>query len=109
MLSRILDSTRARPGAHRRWRGASHLQQRELEEGLGNGNHPVGGRVGVVFGPLNGVRVALVVAAALAALLALVFGQWVMGLALGAGVAFHGLGWWYLYRRNRSGAPISNP
>lgn len=56
-----------------------------------------------MFGPLNGVRTALVVAAALAAVLAAVFGQWIMAGLLLAGVAVHGYGWWYLYRRNVHG------
>lgn len=54
------------------------------------------------FGPLNGVRVALVIAATLAALAALGFGYVAAGLVLLAGVAVHGLGWLYLYRRHRS-------
>ncbi|MDH4309395.1 MAG: hypothetical protein OEX04_18145 [Acidimicrobiia bacterium] len=54
-----------------------------------------------MFGPLNGVRTALVVAAAVAAALAAAFGQWVMALVLLAGVVAHGFGWWYLYRRHR--------
>lgn len=52
-----------------------------------------------MFGPLNGVRTALVIMAALAALLAALFGQWVMAVFLASGVALHGLGWWYLARR----------
>lgn len=55
-----------------------------------------------MFGPLNGVRTALVISAAIAAVLAAVFGQWIMTAMLLAGVAVHGVGWWYLYRR---GAP----
>lgn len=58
-----------------------------------------------MFGPLNGVRTALVVMAALAALLAIALGEWVMGLALLAGVAVHGYGWWYLYHRHRASPP----
>ena len=53
-----------------------------------------------MFGPLNGVRTALVITAALAALLASAFGEWVMAAMLLAGVVLHGYGWWYLYRRN---------
>lgn len=60
-----------------------------------------------MFGPLNGVRTALVIAAGLAALLAAVFGQWVMAGFLALGVALHGFGWLYLYRRYRSSAPES--
>lgn len=54
-----------------------------------------------MFGPLNGVRTALVVAAAIAALLAALLGEWVMSVVLFAGVAIHGLGWWYLYRQHQ--------
>lgn len=60
-----------------------------------------------MFGPLNGVRTALVALAALAALLALALGQWAMGLALLAGVAVHGYGWYYLYRRHQGSHPDS--
>ena len=61
-----------------------------------------------MFGPLNGVRTALVALAALAALAAIALGQWIMGLALLAGVAVHGFGWLYLYRRHQATTP-SNP
>lgn len=50
-----------------------------------------------MFGPLNGVRTALVVAAALAGIVSLVAGYVVAALVLLAGVAIHGLGWLYLY------------
>ena len=56
----------------------------------------------VVFGPLNGVRTALVTTAALAAIVAAVFGQWIMTGMLLAGVAVHGAGWWYLYLRHQA-------
>ena len=52
-----------------------------------------------MFGPLNGVRTALVITAAVTALLAAALGQWVVTLVLLAGVAIHGLGWLYLYRQ----------
>jgi hypothetical protein len=61
-----------------------------------------------MFGPLNGVRTALVVLAALAALVAIALGQWVMALALLAGVTVHGLGWLYLYRRHQASAPTDH-
>lgn len=51
------------------------------------------------FGPLNGVRIALVVAAGLAGLAALGFGYPIAGLVLLAGVGVHGLGWLYLHKR----------
>ena len=50
-----------------------------------------------MFGPLNGVRTALVIAAAVAAIAAAILGEWVMAMLLFAGVALHGLGWWYLW------------
>lgn len=52
-----------------------------------------------MFGPLNGVRVALVCAAAGAAIAALLLGHVMVSLVLLAGVAVHGLGWLYLYRQ----------
>lgn len=54
-----------------------------------------------MFGPLNGVRTALVIAAAIAALAALVLGEWVMAGMLSLGVALHGVGWWYLWRHRQ--------
>lgn len=51
-----------------------------------------------MFGPLNGVRTALVIAAAFAALLAMVLGYWLVAVMLLLGVAVHGLGWLYLYK-----------
>jgi 4-hydroxybenzoate polyprenyltransferase len=59
-----------------------------------------------MFGPLNGVRVALVAAAAIAAVVALGAGFTLAGLVLLVGIAVHGLGWLYLYRQgdeSRSG------
>lgn len=52
-----------------------------------------------MFGPLNGVRVALVAGAILAAIAALATGYTVAGLVLLVGVAIHGLGWLYLYNQ----------
>lgn len=54
-----------------------------------------------MFGPLNGVRTALVVGAAVAALVAGALGHWAVTLVLGLGVAIHGLGWLYLYRAHQ--------
>ena len=51
-----------------------------------------------VFGPLNGVRTVLVVGAAVAALIAAAFGQWVVTVVLAVGIAAHGLLWGYLWR-----------
>jgi uncharacterized membrane protein YdcZ (DUF606 family) len=58
----------------------------------------VGGRIlGIVFGPLNGVRTALVIAAAIAALVSLIAGYPTAAAVLAFGVGIHGLGWLYLY------------
>lgn len=54
-----------------------------------------------MFGPLNGVRAALVIGAALAAVVGAVLGQWAVTVVLLVGVAVHGLGWLYLYRRHQ--------
>lgn len=58
-----------------------------------------------MFGPLNGVRSALVAAATIAALIALVAGFTVAGLVLLAGTAIHGLGWLFLYRQHTGESP----
>lgn len=55
-----------------------------------------------VFGPLNGVRIALVAAVAVAAIVAAALGHWVVSVVFGGGIALHGLGWLYL-RRHRHG------
>lgn len=66
---------------------------------------PTGSNVGVVFGPLNGVRTALVIAAIVAALVSLIAGYAGAAGILMLGVAIHGLGWLYLYAiRERTSA-----
>jgi hypothetical protein len=50
-----------------------------------------------MFGPLNGVRIALVAAAVIAAIAAFLTGYAAAGWVLLVGVAIHGLGWAYLY------------
>lgn len=50
-----------------------------------------------MFGPLNGVRTALVAGALLAAVVSFIAGYPGAGAVLLAGVAIHGLGWLYLY------------
>lgn len=50
-----------------------------------------------MFGPLNGVRTALVIAAGVAALISLILGYPAAAAILGVGIAVHGLGWLYLY------------
>lgn len=52
-----------------------------------------------MFGPLNGVRTALVVMAAIAAVIAAALGWWWAAVILLAGVGVHGLGWFYLWRK----------
>jgi len=54
-----------------------------------------------MFGPLNGVRSALVATAVFAAIIAFALGLPVAGVVILAGVAVHGLGWWWLYQRHR--------
>lgn len=58
-----------------------------------------------MFGPLNGVRTALVIAAALAAVLAMFLGYWLVSVMLLLGVAVHGLGWLYLYKNQPDDQP----
>lgn len=58
---------------------------------------------GDVFGPLNGVRTALVIGALLAALVAVVTGRPAAAGVLLLGVALHGAGWLYLYGEARRG------
>ena len=50
-----------------------------------------------MFGPLNGVRTALVIAAVFAAIVSLVAGYPGAAAVLALGVAIHGIGWFYLY------------
>ena len=60
---------------------------------------------GPMFGPLNGVRVALVSFAVVAAIAGLIAGYPVVSAVLLAGVALHGLGWLYLYRQHLRRSP----
>lgn len=53
-----------------------------------------------MFGPLNGVRVALVSFAVVAAIASLIVGYPMVAVVLLVGVAIHGLGWLYLYRQH---------
>lgn len=50
-----------------------------------------------MFGPLNGVRTALVIGAVVAAFVSLLMGYPGAAGILLLGVAIHGLGWLYLY------------
>lgn len=54
-----------------------------------------------MFGPLNGVRTALVIGAGLAGLVAAALGEWIVALVLGVGIVLHGAGWLYLYRKHQ--------
>lgn len=50
-----------------------------------------------MFGPLNGVRTALVAFAGVAAIAAFIAGYPLAGIVLIVGVLVHGYGWLYLY------------
>ncbi|HET9258976.1 MAG TPA: hypothetical protein VFP42_02475 [Acidimicrobiia bacterium] len=58
-----------------------------------------------MFGPLNGVRTALVIAAGLAALVCFVAGYPGAGMVLLLGIGIHGLGWLYLYMGRERNTP----
>lgn len=62
-----------------------------------------------MFGPLNGVRAALVAAAVVTAIIAFALGQPLAGSFLLAGVAIHGAGWLWLYQRKRDDRPQHRP
>jgi type III secretory pathway component EscV len=53
------------------------------------------------FGPLNGVRTALVIGAAVCALVALVAGYPIVTVVLSAGIAAHGGLWRWLWQQRR--------
>lgn len=55
---------------------------------------------GHMFGPLNGVRVALVITAVVAALAAVLLGEYLVAAVFAAAIALHGLGWWFLWREH---------
>lgn len=54
-----------------------------------------------MFGPLNGVRLALVTLAALAAIAAAGFGYWTAAAVLALGIAAHGWLWMRMYREHQ--------
>ncbi|MCB1245888.1 MAG: hypothetical protein KDB69_01320 [Acidimicrobiia bacterium] len=58
---------------------------------------------------MNGVRIALVVLAAVAALVALIIGYTLPGIVLLAAVAVHGAGWAYLYQHRETSGNTSSP
>jgi hypothetical protein len=58
-----------------------------------------------VFGPLNGMRVALVCFAVVAALAGMIAGYPLVSAILLLGVAIHGVGWLYLYREHLRRSP----
>jgi hypothetical protein len=51
-----------------------------------------------MFGPLNGVRTALVAGAIIASLVAVILGYPIVALILGVGIAAHAGLWIWLYR-----------
>lgn len=53
-----------------------------------------------MYGPLNGVRTALVVTAVVAGVAAAFLGEFLVSAVLAAGVGVHGLGWWYLSKQS---------
>lgn len=57
-----------------------------------------------MYGPLNGVRVALVATAVLASVFAAALGYFSVTLVLLLGVAVHGAGWVYLNAKAKAGA-----
>lgn len=52
-----------------------------------------------MYGPLNGVRTALVVTVVVAAIAAVFLGEYLVAAILAAGVGVHGLGWWFLSKQ----------
>jgi hypothetical protein len=58
-----------------------------------------------MFGPLNGVRTALVVGAVIASLLALMLGYPIVAVVLGVGIAAHVGLWVWLYQRRPQDPP----
>lgn len=58
-----------------------------------------------MFGPLNGVRVALVAAAVVAALAAFFVGYTGAAIVILLGVVGHGIGWLYLYNHRYPNTP----
>lgn len=75
---------------------------RRIEEPLWHALAATSRNLGDMFGPLNGVRTALVIAAGIAAIVCLIVGYPGAAAILALGVGVHGLGWLYLYSiRNR--------
>lgn len=83
---------------------ATRLARRRINRQLWHGYLAIRRNLDDVFGPLNGVRTALVIGAALAAIVSFIAGYPGAALVLILGVAVHGLGWYYLYvTRDRAG------
>ena len=61
-----------------------------------------------MYGPLNGVRIALVACAVLAALASAVAGYWSAVFVLLAAVMVHGGGWVYLAQKAKAQAAESS-
>lgn len=84
---------------------ATRLARRRIHRQLWHGYLAIWRNVDLVFGPLNGVRTALVIIAVLASIVSVIAGYPGAALVLMAGVAVHGLGWYYLYvTRDRADA-----
>lgn len=64
-----------------------------------------------MFGPLNGVRTALVIGAGIAAVVAAALGWWGASIVLLVAIGIHGLGWLYLWRQAQEGdtPPVPPP
>ncbi len=60
-----------------------------------------------MYGPLNGVRIALVVLAVIAVVTASVIGQTLGALILAAAVGVHAYGWMYLKRKAQESVSAS--
>ncbi len=61
-----------------------------------------------MFGPLNGVRTALVVAAGIAAVASFIVGAPFAGAVLLVAVIVHGLGWLYLYGQRAEAESVTH-
>jgi len=55
-----------------------------------------------LFGPLNGVRTALVAGAVIASLVALILGYPIVAVVLGVGIGAHAALWVWLYKQRSS-------
>jgi hypothetical protein len=51
-----------------------------------------------MFGPLNGVRTALVAGAVICSIVALIMGRPIVAAVLSVGIAAHAALWWWMYQ-----------